>query len=228
MPVVQSKVRSGLLQLQGAAANTWETFSCQPTAVAITPTNTEGTTGDELEVLCGDKIPGDATSEEKGATLDITAIQDFDDPNGLQRYAWVNDGQTRAFRWRPTADAQDLWEGTVRVRAIGVGGTVGERLDQTFSWTINSLKLPPRFGGGMFFGVQIAQAVSKASSTAVEPGFRFPADTGVTDIASLTTAGYAPASGHNAAWLPGESFAIGNTPELEAHWDGAAWLAGKA
>jgi hypothetical protein len=228
MPVVQSKVRSGLLQLEGAAANTWETFSCQPTAVAITPTNTEGTTGDELEVLCGDKIPGDATSDEKGATLDITAIQDFDDPNGLQKYAWVSDGLVKAFRWRPTADSQDLWEGTVRVRAIGVGGTVGERLDQTFSWTINSLKLPPRFGGGMFFGAAIARAVSKASAAAVEPGFQFPADSAVTDVASLAAAGYAAATGHTAAWLPGESFTVGNAPELEAHWDGAAWQAGKA
>ena len=228
MAVVQSKVRQGLLQLQGDAVNTWETFSCQPTSVAITPTNTEGTAGEDIEVLCGDKISGDAASDERGATLDITAIQDFTDANGLIAYSWKHDGETRLFRWRSTDQTDDLWEGTVRVRAIQVGGEVGQRLDATASWTITALKLPTRFGGGMWFGAQLDTPVSAASKGAVEPGFVFPADGSVTDAASLATAGYAVATAYNAAWSPGQYFKVGNSPELVAHWDGAAWQAGAA
>jgi hypothetical protein len=225
MTVIESKVRKGLLQLEGDSAGVWETFSCQPTSVAITPTVNAGTTGDNVEVLCGDVISGDTTEDERAATLSVDAIQDFANPTGLQAYSWKHSGLPRRFRWRATDQDDDTWEGIVKIQPITVGGTVGERLNQSFEWDTQTLKLPVRFGGEWWIGKAGSIPVSVAKKGMVEPNFLFPTDAAVSTVADLTPQGYVAKNPSN-AWAPGESFGVGTN--IEAHWDGAEWASGAA
>lgn len=222
MSVTESKVRKGLLQLEGKTPGSWEEFSCQPTNVSIVPAS-DTNTGDELEVLCGDVLSG-GDSDSRSATLNIEAIQDFTNATGFQAYSWLNDGLKRRFRWRPTADAADQWEGTVTVRATEIGGEVGTRLTTSIDWAINALKLPTKFGADMWWiGSAADQYVSVALKGEAAPGYIFPTDVAVTNLASLTTAGYVAKP--LTAWTSGQKITVGT---LVAHWDGAAWQAGPA
>lgn len=142
MPVTESKVRKGLLTIATVD------HSCQSTAVSIVPETTAGTAGTELELLCGDKIKEDDTAGELKANLQITAIQDFTDADGLVAQSWTANGTTVAFTWQPTENAADTWSGKVKVQAITVGGEVGKRLTSDVTWEITELTLPTKLGGG--------------------------------------------------------------------------------
>lgn len=122
MPVTESKIKSGTLTVGGVA------FSCQPTNVRVTPSHDES--GDPLEVLCGDVLSPDTTRSD---TLSITAVQDFTDAAGFQRFSWDNDGDAVPFVW-DTGSGGPTFTGTVKVRALEVGGDVNKRLTVDAEW----------------------------------------------------------------------------------------------
>ena len=124
MTTIASRVRKGTLTLKTAADTAPVVFSCDPTAVRLTPT--AGDTGDTLEVLCGDIIAG-----EPGPTtwtMDITSIQRVETADtsstSLVLYALMHDGETAAFVWKMGATTQTFY-GNVRIVAVAIGGEVG-------------------------------------------------------------------------------------------------------
>lgn len=124
MATIASRVRKGTLTLKSAVDVTAVTFSCDPTAIKLTPT--AGDTGDTLEVLCGDTIPGDP-----GPTtwsMDITAIQKIESgataTTSLVMWALLHDGESATFVFKPGASTLTFY-GTVRVVAVAIGGEVG-------------------------------------------------------------------------------------------------------
>lgn len=144
MPITDSRVRKGILTL-GVTPGT--DFSCQPTAVAITPENTGGD-AEEVEVLCGE-FATDATSATLGAALTMTAIQDFTAASGasLIGYSWVHNNEELPFTWQPTENTADKWTGRVVVQALTVGGDVGVRITTDAAWKVTDLSLPTNLGG---------------------------------------------------------------------------------
>lgn len=122
----ESKLKTGTLTFTVDAAPV--DFACQATNVRIIPKHDED--GDTLETLCGDQIGAEETRTD---SLAITAIQDFDDPAGFQSFSWENDRTTVPFTWTPNADGPS-WSGSVRVRALEVGGDVNKRLTVDAEW----------------------------------------------------------------------------------------------
>jgi hypothetical protein len=219
MSVVDSRVRAGVLSLNSVE------HSCQPTSVAITPTNTTGNQ-QVTEVLCGDKID-ESTAGGLEANLVITAIQDFTDAQGLVAASWTLNGQTVPFEWQATNQPADKWTGKVTVQAMEVGGTVGERITSAISWTITELNLPPRLGGGRVIPTP-APPTPGATKAAAKPGDVFAPEATVTAsdataAALLTGLGFtaAPAT----AWTTGQKITVGT---FDFHWSGTAWAAGSA
>lgn len=124
MATVASKVRKGSLTLKSAADAAAIVFSCEPTAITLTPT--AGDTGDTLEVLCGDTIAGDP-----GPTtwaMDITAIQKIETgataTTSLVMWALLHDGESADFVFKPGSSTLTFY-GTVRIVAVAIGGEVG-------------------------------------------------------------------------------------------------------
>lgn len=124
MPTVASRVRKGTLSLKTSTDTSAILFSCDPTAIKMTPT--AGDTGDTLEVLCGDTIAG-----EPGPTtwaMEITSIQRVETGDtkakSLVLYALENDGKTAAFVWKMGESTQTFY-GNVKIVAIAIGGEVG-------------------------------------------------------------------------------------------------------
>lgn len=114
MPITDSRVKQGLLSLDS------EDFETQPTAVALVPSTEEE--GDQVEVLSGDTIsPDDVTSW----TLNITAIQDFTNVDGLLEFLRANAGDVVAYVWQPNASVS--YTGTVKIRPTTIGGPVATR-----------------------------------------------------------------------------------------------------
>jgi hypothetical protein len=125
MPIEDSRLKGGTLTLDALP------FAKQMTSVVLTP-STE-TEGEAVEALSGDRIEADETSSW---TLELGAIQDFDDPAGFVEYARSNAGDEVAFSWEPNATGAPTYSGTVKVRPVPIGGTVAERLTTTASWPL--------------------------------------------------------------------------------------------
>lgn len=115
--IPQSKVRNGLLTIDGVS------FATVARNVRLVPSTDE--VGDEIEVLSGDlETPEERTSW----ALSISAVQDFDDPTGFQRFALTSEGEIVPYSWTPSP-ASPTFSGNVRVRAVEIGGAVGPRPD---------------------------------------------------------------------------------------------------
>ena len=116
MPIVEDRLKSGTLTLDALP------FATQATNVNLSPDTDEE--GDALEVLSGDTIePDDVTTW----TLNITAIQDFDDPAGFVAFCLSNAGDVVPFVWKPNA-AGVSYGGTCKIRPVEIGGDVNARL----------------------------------------------------------------------------------------------------
>lgn len=123
MATKASFVRKGTFTLTIPPASA-VTFSCQPTAVTITPEG--GDVGDSLEVLCGDTISGE--SAPTTWKLNLTSIQSFESTDtsatSLVLWALENDGATADFEFQPGATTK-TFTGQVKVVALPIGGEVG-------------------------------------------------------------------------------------------------------
>lgn len=119
----ESKLDTGTLTIGGTE------FAAQASAVKIVPSRESN--GDPLPLLDGTTLAADST---RGDVLQITAVQDFTNPAGLQHYSWVHDGETVAFTWTPNGAANDTFTGSVSVKALEVGGEVRTRLSVDAEW----------------------------------------------------------------------------------------------
>jgi hypothetical protein len=127
MTITESKLKSGTLTFTIAPAAA-VSFACQATNVRITPDHNED--GDAVETLCGDKLTPDTTRAD---ALNITAIQDFDDPDGFVAFSWANDLAEAVVSWKPNATSP-TYGGTVQGRAVEVGGDVNKRITTDAEW----------------------------------------------------------------------------------------------
>lgn len=140
MAIVESKLKLGKLTLGGVPPVTppgpptgGTEFSCQATNVRIVPSFND--TGDPVETLCGDTLTADTTTDW---ALQGTSIQDFDSPAGFIEYSWTNNLQNVPFVWQPN-ETENLYYGTVQVRALEVGGDVNARITTDFEWPIQGM-----------------------------------------------------------------------------------------
>jgi len=128
--ITESKVKNGTLTLGGTAGVGGTEFACQATNVRLTPSHDES--GDEVETLCGDKLPPDVKTTW---SLAGTSIQDFDDPAGFIKFSIDNNLADTEFSWQPNAGDTTV-AGTVQVRALEVGGDVNARITTDFEWPV--------------------------------------------------------------------------------------------
>lgn len=123
-PIEDSRNKGGTLTVDA------QPFAKQVTSVSLEPS--EDTEGDPVEVLSGDTIEADEVTSWE---LNLGAIQDFDDPAGLVEFARANAGDLVPFSWRPNATGP-TYSGTVRVRALTIGGDVAVRLTSSKAWPV--------------------------------------------------------------------------------------------
>jgi hypothetical protein len=230
MTIVKSKVATGKLELSYDGGSTYTAFDCQPTSVAITPGDSGGNAADEIEVLCGEKDSEGASAASRTATLDITLISDFL-AKGLVAFSWAHAGQKVQFKWTPNTvtDATHVWQGTVEVSAIEVGGEVNQRLTPSVSWNITALRMPPTYGGLWYLGgppltgITAPIGVGNLEWTMVPAGAAPPAD-----LAALRAH---PVIGNAGTAKPGADFTTGQFVTLgdgsKASWTTAGgWIVG--
>lgn len=130
MPITESRLKTGTLTLGGVS------FATQATNVRLVPSTDED--GDALEVLSGDEIlPDDVTSW----ALAMTAVQDFDEPDGLIAYSITNAGDVVAGVWAPNATGVS-YAFNVKVRPLEIGGDVNARLTTEAEWPIEGDPTP--------------------------------------------------------------------------------------
>lgn len=127
MSITESKLKVGTLTFVVGVADP-VSFACQATNVRITPDHNED--GDAVETLCGDKLTPDTVRAD---ALNITAIQDFTDPDGFVAFSWANDLDVATVSWKPNVDAP-TYSGVVQVRAVEVGGEVNKRITTDAEW----------------------------------------------------------------------------------------------
>jgi hypothetical protein len=129
MAIVESRVVTGVLTVDAVS------FAGQVTDVQLVPSVAEE--GDPLEVLDGTKI---AAEEIVSWALVFTAIQDFNEEDGVVNFALTNSGDTVAFVFTPdhVPDVTNgvTYSGTCKVRPITIGGRVNVRLTTDASWVI--------------------------------------------------------------------------------------------
>lgn len=89
-------------------------------------------TEDDLNVLCGDTVPGARTYT---ASLSGTALQDLTENEGLVAFTWANKGSAQPFTFTPNDDAGATVTGTLVVDPLDVGGdTYGSVMTADFEW----------------------------------------------------------------------------------------------
>ena len=137
MTITDSRQRNGTLTLDGVD------YACQARAVKITPPEQGDDTPDE--VLCGDVL---AAEDEKPWKLTITAIQDFEDVDGLINVSWIQQSEKVPFVWAPRGAAGGpSYTGTVTVWPLEVGGDVNKRLESDAEWVLDAKPTRTEAGG---------------------------------------------------------------------------------
>lgn len=125
MPVTTSKLKNGILTINGVA------FQTQASNVRLVPPDQPS--GDDVgEVLSGDPLPPES---EEPWTMAITAIQDFTDVAGFVNTSWVSQGEKVPYSWTPH-EGGPTYSGTVTVWPVEVGGDVNKRLTSDAEWTL--------------------------------------------------------------------------------------------
>lgn len=132
MPITESRLKNGQLTLNGVA------FTTQASNVTLSPDVNEE--GDTLETLSGDTI----LPEERTAwTLGVEAIQDFTDPAGMVAFCFENAGDVVDFLWRPGPSGESpTYAGSVKVRAVEIGGDVNSRLSTSAEFPCQGVPVP--------------------------------------------------------------------------------------
>lgn len=205
MAVWESKLKEGTLTLGG------NDFSCQPTNVTINTSYSDSGGGEGVEVLCGDVLPGGEAGTSVTRNLNINAIQDFTNPDGLMRFLRGNELKQVDFTWQAT-DAAEVASGKVECRLGDWGGDVARRLSTSLSLPISKLNWaePPQ---------PATNAQGGTPGKFLPDGSRPPRNK--TDLDKIKPN---PAT----AWTTGQWIEVGRTGAVNNYyWDGTAWKAGK-
>lgn len=133
MAVTESKLKSGTFTIGAASPGPQLIVATQAANVRIIPNTSED--GDPLELLSGDVLAADATTEWQ---LAAGLIQDFTDPAGVIAYSWDHAGETVPFVWAPAGALGPSYAGNVVVRPLEVGGDVNKRLENELEWVITA------------------------------------------------------------------------------------------
>lgn len=89
-------------------------------------------TEDDLNVLCGDTVPGARTYT---ASISGTALQDLTDPQGLVDFTWEHKGEAVPVVFTPNSAADATVTGTVVIDPLDVGGDeYGSVMTSDFEW----------------------------------------------------------------------------------------------
>jgi len=124
MPFNDSRLGPGTLTIGTVPAE----YGFQVSALTLTPAV------DETDGTPTLAVPDPAPEQTTSYTLDGSAINDFSDAAGLQRYAYDHDGETLDFVWTPNTGDGTTLTGEIQIRSFPMGGTVGEQLVTDFSW----------------------------------------------------------------------------------------------
>lgn len=138
MPFSDSRSGPGTL-LVGTAPGT--EYGFQVTSIVVTPAvdSTDGVP------TLADPEPPPQTSTTY--SLDFTAINDYLNPDGLQRFAFENDGVEMDFVYTPLTSGTTpaTLTGRVTVRSFPMGGDVAVQVTTDASWPITG---KPVWAGG--------------------------------------------------------------------------------
>lgn len=126
MGIQSSKLGPGRLKL--GSTGTEQEFGTQCTAVALEPDVEEG---DELTVLSGDVLDGD---DEYTYNLTGTALQDYSGMTSWIVWCKENQGVVLPFEFVPNNEAGLAVTGSVKIRAVKIGGDVKERNESDFEF----------------------------------------------------------------------------------------------
>jgi hypothetical protein len=104
-------------------------FSAQASAVRLTP---DVSSEDGTPTLAE---PDPAPESSVSWALNIDAIQDFEDPEGIVNYLMDNALSVVPFTWTPSTPAGTVYSGSVQIVPIEVGGDVAVQV-------VTSVELP--------------------------------------------------------------------------------------
>lgn len=126
-------VRLGPGTLKLGPTATGVDYAAQVSACTLTPafSSTDGT-----PTLANPDPPPESKTDY---TLEGSAIADFTDPAGLQRFCFDNDNVEMDFEWVPVTASGTKLAGRCVVHAFPMGGKVGEQLVTDFSWVVVGL-----------------------------------------------------------------------------------------
>jgi hypothetical protein len=117
-PATITDSRQGVGTLKLGDAATGVDFAAQTSAVKLTPSvNSE----DGTPTLA---VPKPAALTTITWALNLSAIQDWEDPEGLVNYLMDHALDEVAFSWEPLTGAGPTFEGTVQIVPMEVGGDV--------------------------------------------------------------------------------------------------------
>jgi hypothetical protein len=202
-------------------------WSCQVTAGTLTP-EPSTTTSDVPATFCS-PARSTPTPGETGYTLDATFLQDPHIRLGLSRYLFEFDTKEAYFLLGLDGTNPPRAIGRVRVQAGAIGGEARKTLT-------TDIKLPlsrrPQIAFGDLNDSEAVPATAAAApatgATAGTPGtWTPPGSTPPATVAALIAGTpNAVTASPAAAWATGES--VETADAADAHWDGAAWVAGVA
>jgi hypothetical protein len=125
MPFKDTRLGPGTLLL-GTAPGVEYGFQVSACKLVPTVNTTDGT-----PTLA---VPEPPVESDTTFALEGTAINDFTDPTGLQRWCYDEDGNVHDFTWTPnTADAAVL-TGQCTIQAFEMGGDVAVQITTDFSF----------------------------------------------------------------------------------------------
>lgn len=129
MTVTAMTMGPGTLTLGDAGSPT--SLSSQVTNCRVTP-NVD--TGDPINVLSGESVPGD---RDETWVLAGTIVQDLGAVDGVAEWLFANRGTTVPFVFVPNTAAGKQFSGDVTVEMIEIGGDTKTKPTSDFEWQIS-------------------------------------------------------------------------------------------
>jgi len=173
------------------------------------------TTSDPTTKLCGTQKPGATTYT---CTLSGNLDIDPDDPDGIFCLSWASPGEELPFLFIPNSEVGTSAAGALTLVPLDFGSTGAYGDDMTADFEFQVLWKP-------VLDCNAAPIVA-TGATAGTPGTWAPSGSAPpADAASATAIVASPTT----AWTTGQ-YVQGSTAGVggEMHWDGAAWVAGRA
>lgn len=126
MPIKSHKLGPGFLKL-GVTATIQE-FGSQCTAVKLEPSVDEE---DNIPVLSGEELDGDET---ESYVLSGSFLQDYSGMTSLLVWCKTNAGSVLPFEFTPSTEGGLTIKGSVKIRAVAIGGDVKTRNTTDFEF----------------------------------------------------------------------------------------------